>query len=474
MRVRSKPPSLVSMWMLDVFCCALGCVTLLWLLNTREARLRAEAAARTGETLKLTRADLEEANRRAAALFAEVETLNARVAALTAQRDDNAQQLAAARRDIDATRRKLADADAAVDSLVESMAALGARAEEAEWRLAGREGDLDALAKKLLDAQRQSMTLQTLLREKEKLREDAARRSVALNEQLDALDARYRALLKKLDETARAGEDARGQLAEVPKLRQRVRDLERMLADRQEKLDRASTTIIDLQGEKAKLADKFDRLQLQQESRFAGIALTGKRVVFLVDMSGSMNQKDLKTPDPNKWPTVRETVAKVMRSLPELEQFQVILFSVKPQHLLGREGQWIDYRGEETVQQVLRAMAAVQPGGDTNMYQGLEAAFAYRARGLDTIYFFSDGLPTIGPGLTEAQQRTTLSESERSNLLARHVRATLQDTWNRELASLPRVRINSVGFFYESPEVGAFLWALSRENDGSFVGMSKP
>ena len=37
-----------------------------------------------------------------------------------------------------------------------------------------------------------------------------------------------------------------------------------------------------------------------------------------------------------------------------------------------------------------------------------------------------------------------------------------------------RVRINSIGFFYQSPNVGAFLWNLSRENDGSFVGMSKP
>jgi hypothetical protein len=37
-----------------------------------------------------------------------------------------------------------------------------------------------------------------------------------------------------------------------------------------------------------------------------------------------------------------------------------------------------------------------------------------------------------------------------------------------------KVRINSIGFFYESPDVGAFLWALSRENDGSFVGMSRP
>ena len=37
-----------------------------------------------------------------------------------------------------------------------------------------------------------------------------------------------------------------------------------------------------------------------------------------------------------------------------------------------------------------------------------------------------------------------------------------------------RVKINSVGFYFDSPDVGAFLWSLSRDNDGSFVGMSKP
>jgi hypothetical protein len=36
------------------------------------------------------------------------------------------------------------------------------------------------------------------------------------------------------------------------------------------------------------------------------------------------------------------------------------------------------------------------------------------------------------------------------------------------------VKINTIGFFYESPDLGSFLWALARENDGSFVGMSKP
>ena len=48
MKVRHKQPTLVSMWMLDVFCCALGCVTLLFLLESRKAgdesvKARAEA-----------------------------------------------------------------------------------------------------------------------------------------------------------------------------------------------------------------------------------------------------------------------------------------------------------------------------------------------------------------------------------------------------------------------------------------------
>ncbi|MCS7047644.1 MAG: hypothetical protein NZO58_14910, partial [Gemmataceae bacterium] len=103
-----------------------------------------------------------------------------------------------------------------------------------------------------------------------------------------------------------------------------------------------------------------------------------------------------------------------------------------------------------------------------------EEAFKYRDRGLDTIYFFSDGLPTSGPGLTAAQERGLASETERSTILGRFVRRTLATVWNRPEPGKPKVRINSIGFFYESPDVGAFLWALSRENDGSFVGMSTP
>ena len=66
------------------------------------------------------------------------------------------------------------------------------------------------------------------------------------------------------------------------------------------------------------------------------------------------------------------------------------------------------------------------------------------------------------------------NDSDQTEILGKYIRKTLHDDWNRPLAGQPRVRINTIGFFYESPDVGAFLWALARENDGSFVGMSKP
>ena len=63
---------------------------------------------------------------------------------------------------------------------------------------------------------------------------------------------------------------------------------------------------------------------------------------------------------------------------------------------------------------------------------------------------------------------------ERSAILAPYLREQLRKNWNRPIAGVPAIRIHSIGFFYESPDVGAFLWAMSREHDGSFVGMSKP
>ena len=446
MRTRHKPPSLVSMWMLDVFCCALGCVTLLWLLSTREAKSQAARnadavtlLARTEGDLKArqaeliaTRADLDRTKRK---LNADLEDLQARYLATAAERDANAERLSSAAADLTTTKSDLLRATT--------------KATELNDLLARKQKAADAAATKLSASEQAAAELAKLLREKTRERDDSALQAKKAQDQLDDLDA-------KLKTAALAADAATANLAAMRKSG--------------DELASARVTIIDLQGQKAKLADKFDKLKAETDSRFAGIALTGRRVVFLVDISGSMKLIDDKTPAPDKWPTVVETLAKVMRSLAELEQFQVILFSRDARPLLGPG--WHAYRGEASVTEVRGALMKVNPDGDTNMYDALDLAFRLRPSGLDTVYLLSDGLPTSGPGLTPEQERT-VSSSERSDRLSKHILRTLRTTWNHPVGGT-RVRINAVGFFFESPEVGAFLWALARDNDGSFVGMSKP
>ena len=114
MRPRRTPPALVSMWMLDVFCCALGCVTLLWLLNTREAKqeaTRASAAltdlASTRDNLAAAKADAEATRR---TLNAQLDDLRGRLVATTNERDETAKLLALAKSEIADQTAKIAAA----------------------------------------------------------------------------------------------------------------------------------------------------------------------------------------------------------------------------------------------------------------------------------------------------------------------------------------------------------------------------
>jgi len=457
MRQRHRPPNLVSMWMLDVFCCALGCVILLLLLKMRESSIIAEESAQVSSILddtRLTLADVQEGSR---VLTADVADRDATLLLLTQDRDEQAKNLALTRTERDALARKLALAEDTVktteaelalvrknlDEMARKLALTQEKSTTTQADLATRSSEVAALSKKLTDLQKADDDLQRLIREKEKTRAELARQSLDLSDRLSAAEKR-------------AGNADK-----------RVTEMQKQIAD-------ASVTIVDLQGTKAKLADKIDKLTIESDQRFAGIAMTGKNVVFLVDMSGSMDRIDENTIDPAKWPTVRDTLLRLMRSLPDLSQYQVILFSSRVSYMLGSDGQWLTYERDKSIEQVRRAMTAIKPVGDTNLYNALEETFKFRAKGLDTVYLVSDGLPTSGPGLTPAEEKSLQNEQERGVVLAKHLRRTLRTTWNPPSDGRPRVRINAVGFFYESPDVGAFLWALARENDGSFVGMSRP
>lgn len=516
MRVRHKPPTLVSMWMLDVFCCALGCVTLLFLLNSRMASDAVQAnrtalldldtadqkLAAAISTLDSTRLKLnaeEQERGKLAASVTELEGVRLRMAdesrAIAEQlkiarteKDETARKLAFARDDtktaqaqLDATQLALNAAEKKVDVTAKELATARSQAADATDLLKKRQKDIDTLAKKDAASATQVDSLQRLVRAKDDERLALAARVTATRKELTDAEARLRATQKDLDANLTAARAAAKAAADelatakagAAKTGEQLATAQAQLKDITRKVDDANVTIIDLQGDKAKLADKFNKMQRETESRFAGIAMTGKRVVFLVDMSGSMGKRDLNTVDDTKWPLVIETVCKVMRSIATLEQYQVIVFSSGANWVFGT-GEWQPFAGEKSVEAVSAALLKVKPKDDTNVYAAMDKAFTLRAAGLDTVYLFSDGLPTSGPGLTLAQQNANLSESELGAILGRHVRDTLARTWNRPAVGQPRVKINSVGFFFDSPDVGAFLWSLSRDNDGSFVGMSKP
>jgi hypothetical protein len=247
-------------------------------------------------------------------------------------------------------------------------------------------------------------------------------------------------------------------------------------AEEEVKKDDSAALRRELETLKAAIESKkleLKELERRGDARFAGLALTGKRVVFLVDTSGSMEMLDEKTEAPNKWAEVCDTVARLMRSMPALEKYQIVCFSTKTSFPLGKEGKWLDFDPKNSPEQARKALKQIKPRGGTNMHAGLEAAFKFRPERLDAVYLLSDGLPNDGEGITE-QQRQQLKEPELGQLLGRHVRKKLKEQWNKPGNNSPRVKINTIGFYYESPDLGAFLWALARENDGGFVGMSKP
>jgi hypothetical protein len=164
-----------------------------------------------------------------------------------------------------------------------------------------------------------------------------------------------------------------------------------------------------------------------------------------------------------------DQVVKIMKSLPDLKQYQVILFSDKVRYPFGEKGKWLKYDAKTSSAVVLKGLRAVKPKEETNMYDAFEEAFSFREKKLDTIYMFSDGLPNAGKGLPASSGN--LTEQQQSEILARYIRARLKNVWNAPMKDQPKVRINTIGFFFESPDVGAFLWALAREHEGNFVGI---
>ena len=567
MQKKHRMPNLFNIYMIDVLCCALGCIIFLWLANMREAKMIEEklqeqtALLEDEKTKALSERDLARSN--VALLGQKVMDLQGQLKAdqLVMEKKDRTikesqqqklvyiAEIANQKKDIDlATKRmedtaeklaqwvKLADlADARAKGLEKELNILKANAtglqkslameidlkKQLELKLQSKSAELTDKTKQLeltnADVVKQKKMINELassMRDKEKkiadLDGDLKNKMVEVAD-LKVYKAKSLDLQLKLEKAEKqmqsdilALEKVRTEIklldmdkstqvsalkAEIDKKNKELVDLrpwqtkyadlqakldksERLLQSEKMSLEKNQIEIKSLEENANSLKAKVSQLRSEVDNRFAGIELAGEKVLFLIDASGSMEMLDEKTDAPNKWNEVKATVVKILQSLPQLTKFQIIAFSDKTIFPLGAEGEWFDY-SQESIALVKAGLDKVKPVGGTNMSMAFEAAFRMRSKGLDTIYLFSDGLPNLGEGLPPGISKE-IKDVEKSDYLSKYVRNTMKTKWNPTKVEFPRVKINTVGFFYESPDVGAFLWALARENNGNFVGMSKP
>lgn len=130
---------------------------------------------------------------------------------------------------------------------------------------------------------------------------------------------------------------------------------------------------------------------------FYGIHTFSDRILFIVDISGSMDQPEKPKGDKSKFDVLKQELLGTIFNLNTTDAFNVIFFN---HQVLPWQTHPVE--ASERNKRLLKAWVEKQkPLGGTNIYDSLEAGFRM-ALGtgskpvLDTIFFLTDGKPTAG------------------------------------------------------------------------------
>lgn len=535
MIVRHRVPVIFNLSMVDVLCCALGCVILLWLINFYDAKLKSNQANKTRQLLDTTNSELDELNEKLARYrqqltgseeerkkYVDLYTLvtaknqsllNDLTIKTKAQQDlmaklnASGKQIVLLQAQLAEKNTMLADANQNAKDLETKLQASGKQIVLLQGKLADNTKEILQLNAELLAGSKETDDWKTKLSLANKQLVDLNDKLKNNNQQVTKLSNQLtdsqklvdglEKLVSKLQTDSLA--DSKKLLATRDNallLRKRLDLAQAEIEERQSSMEKLDRQLAALGKEKNLLTEQLNQAQesllrnnkalsylstknKELQGRFAGVDLTGQKVIFLVDISGSMTRRDLNTLDNAKWPKVCRTLGHIMRSLPNLTHYQIIAFSDKSYYpldpQLGNGIRWREYDEQRSVEDVIATMEKIEPAGYTVMLPAFETAFRYRTIGLDTIYLISDGIPQISE--EEGLQQYRLKGVELSTFLSNRLRNRIKNDLNsRNLINnqgKPPVTIHTIGFFFDSPELGSFLWALARENGGNFVGMSR-
>lgn len=112
------------------------------------------------------------------------------------------------------------------------------------------------------------------------------------------------------------------------------------------------------------------------------------RFVFLIDTSGSMARND-------RMPLVIHSIELLLNQLGEKDTLSVITYGPEPALIL-------DAVSPREKKRILSTLKAIQCGGSTNLYKGVQLAYEtaqrhFQAQAVNRIVLFSDGATNVGP-----------------------------------------------------------------------------
>src|SRR5712692_8340309 len=205
MQIRHRIPTIFNLSMVDVLCCALGCVILLWLLNLREAKQKAEEAGQTDQrlaevrdVLAVTMRDRDDLRSKLDQATAQLDDLTAQARKLHGDLAGSARQLADTQKRLlatedqvrtttaalgktrderDAARTDLTTRGKELGELSKALATLKGEKKDIEDRLARQAQDYSDLEKKLSGSVRRVTMLEAQVRDKDSLAEANSRRA---------------------------------------------------------------------------------------------------------------------------------------------------------------------------------------------------------------------------------------------------------------------------------------------------------
>jgi HEAT repeat protein len=161
-------------------------------------------------------------------------------------------------------------------------------------------------------------------------------------------------------------------------------------------------------GDLLRIKQEEDSRALKQasatKSTFYGVRIVSHRVIFIIDVSGSMNEPMHssylgKMGEPRIEVAKRE-LSKCIDALDRDALFNMVVFS-------GGVDRWIDggiaQSKEKAKTDAKTFVSRLGAGGGTNLYGALEVAFS--DKDVDTIYIMSDGEPTNGDVVDQAEIR---------------------------------------------------------------------